>query len=181
MPLNTTETQNLHTEIFEDYKARLEELDKAKNEEQEEPFERSFLHNAIYLHRLWFEQLEGRAEEMRSSPLLDEILSRRDSDVATFKQWMNGFAEAAKPSGWAVWGWAHSLKTFVGFPVRGHDESVPLGVSPLLVIDCFEHSWIRDFDLDFDAYLETFWSNLNWDVIEQRHHELASLFGYGVK
>ena len=181
MALHEADTQKIHQEIFENYKERLEKLDSDENEEQEEPFERSFLHNAIYLHRLWFEQLEGQSDDNTSSPLLDEILKRRDSDLATFKTWLNEFAEIAKPNGWAVWGWANSLKTFVGFPIRGHDESVPLGVTPLLIIDCWEHSWIRDFDLDFDAYLDKFWQSLNWEVIEQRHHELAGLFGYGVK
>jgi Fe-Mn family superoxide dismutase len=181
MALNTPETQNIHQELYQNYKERLEELEKAKDEEQEEPFERSFLHNAIYLHRLWFEQLEGRAEDKISSPLLDEILSRRESDLPTFKRWMNEFALAAKPNGWAIWGWAHSLKTFVGFPMRGHDESVPLGVTPMLVIDCWEHSWLSDFNLEFDEYLDAVWNNINWDVIEQRHHDLAGLFGYGVK
>lgn len=181
MSLHSTEAQKVHEELYENYKERLEELEKDDDEEQEEPFERSFLHNAIYLHRLWFEQLEGKAENTNSSPLLDEILKRRDSDLNTFKRWMNSFAEAAEPNGWAIWGWAHSLKTFVGFPIRGHDESVPLGVTPLIVIDCWEHSWLSDYELDFDAYLEDFWSNINWDTVEQRHHELAGLFGYGVK
>lgn len=181
MTLHTKETETLHKELEENYKKRLEELEKMKDDEQEEPFERSFLHNAIYLHRLWFEQLEGKSEESDSSPLLDEILKRRDSDLPTFKDWMNSFAEAAKPNGWAVWGWAHSLKTFVGFPIRGHDQDVPLGVTPLLVIDCWEHSWLSDFNLEFDKYLDMVWHNMNWDVIEQRHHELAGLFGYGVK
>ncbi len=181
MELHTDETQKVHTKLFEDYKTRLEELEKMEDEEKEEPFERSLLHNAIYLHRLWFEQLEGRSEDMDSSPLLDEILSRRDSDLGTFQEWMNDFAHAAKPNGWAVWGWAQSLKTFVGFPLRGHDDSVPLGVIPLIVIDCWEHAWLADFELEFDQYLSEFWASMNWDVIEQRHHELAGLFGYGVK
>lgn len=181
MAIHEPNTLKLHQELFEGYKKRLDELDKMKEEEQEEPFERSFLHNAIYLHRLWFEQFEGKPEEINSSPLLDEILKRRESDMSTFKRWMNGFADAAQPNGWAVWGWAHSLKTFVGFPMRGHDESVPLGITPMIVIDCWEHSWFGDFDLDFNAYLEKVWSEINWDIIEQRHHELAGLFGYGVK
>lgn len=179
MKLNSLEVHKIHTELYENYKERLEELEKLDNEEQEEPFERSFLHNAIYLHRLWFEQLDGSSED--TSPLLDEILSRRDSNLSTFKTWMNSFAESAKPNGWAVWGWANSLKTFVGFPIRGHDESIPLGVTPLLVIDCWEHSYITNFGLDFDVYLEKFWSTINWNVIEERHHDLAVMFGYGVK
>lgn len=181
MPLNSNETKKIHEELYANYKERLEYLEKEKDEEQEEPFERSLLHNAIYLHRLWFEQFEGKSEDQSSSPLLDEILSRRDSDLSTFKSWMNEFAEAAQPNGWAIWGWAHSLKTFVGFPIRGHDDSVPLGVTPMIVIDCWEHSWIGDFQLEFDNYLEAVWNEMNWGVIEQRHHELAGLFGYGVK
>jgi Fe-Mn family superoxide dismutase len=183
MGLNSQETKKIHVELFEGYKQRLELLEKGSDddEEQEEPFERSFLHNAIYLHRLWFEQLEGRSEEMKSSPLLDEILERRDSDLSTFKTWMNEFAQAASPGGWAVWGWAHSLKTFVGFPIRSHDEAVPLGVTPLLVIDCWEHACIMDFGLDFDSYLDMVWAEMNWEAIEQRHQELAGMFGYGVK
>lgn len=180
MAIHEEDTLKLHKELFENYKERLEEVDKADDDEQEEPFERSFLHNAIYLHRLWFEQTEGKSAEDKS-PLLEEILGRRDSDMSTFRTWMNGFAEAAKPNGWAVWGWAQSLKTFVGFPMRGHDADVPLGVTPLIVIDCWEHSYIGDFGLDFDAYLTKVWSEMNWEVIEQRHHELAGLFGYGVK
>jgi Fe-Mn family superoxide dismutase len=179
MALTNNDTKRLHEEIAENYKERLESLEKKDRDEQEEPYERSLLHNAIYLHRLWFEQ-EGETEE-NSSPLLDEILSRRDSDTATFKEWMNEFASVAQPNGWAIWGWAHSLKTFVGFPIRGHDESIPLGVTPLIVIDCWEHAWMADFDLDFEAYLEQFWANINWNIIEQRHHELARMFGYGVK
>lgn len=181
MPLNSADIQKIHEELYEKYKLRLEELEKNDDEEQEEPFERSFLHNALYLHRLWFEQLEEKSESSISSPLLDEILERRDSDLHTFKNWMNEFAQAAQPNGWAIWGWAHSLKTFVGFPIRSHDDSVPIGVTPMLVIDCWEHAWIGDFKLEFDEYLGMVWHNMNWDVIEQRHHALAGLFGYGVK
>jgi len=180
--VQSKETEALHKEIVEDYKTRLKTLEDAKDsdEEQEEPFERSLLHNAIYLHRLWFEQIESKAKDT-SSPLLEEILKRRESDMATFKSWVSDFAHAAQPHGWAIWGWAHSLKTFVGFPIRGLDDSVPLGVTPLLAIDCFEHSYIFDFKNDFDMYLEAVWQQINWDVIEKRHHELATLFGYNLK
>ena len=179
MALTNKDTLGVHNEILEAYKERLEVLEKEDNDEQEEPYERSFLHNAIYLHQLLFEQ-DGKTEDM-SSPLLDEILGRRDSDMGTFKTWMNDFASTAKPNGWAIWGWAHSLKTFVGFPIRSNDECVPLGVTPLIVIDCWEHAWMLDYELDFEAYLDQTWSNMNWNVIEQRHHELARLFGYGMK
>jgi len=178
--IHSEEVDKIHKELYADYKDRLEELEKQKDEEQEEPFERSFLHNAIYLHRLWFEQYESSAEDTES-PLLIEILKRRESDLKTFQTWMSEFAEAAMPNGWAVWGWSYSLKTFVGFPVRSHDDSVPFGVSPLLVIDCWEHSYIQDHGMNSDEYLDAVWRNMNWKIIDERHHELTTLFGYNLK
>ena len=180
MRLHGSPTEKLHLELQQQYKDRLATLEEKKDTEAEEPFERSFLHNAIYLHDLWFEQLSA-GPDRTEAPLLVEILKRRDSDLGTFQQWINGFARAARPHGWAVWGWSHSLKTFVGFPVKSHDDKVPFGVHPILVVDCWEHSFIKDFDLDFDQYLDTFWRDLNWQTIENRHQELAYLLGFHIK
>lgn len=184
MKLHTNETAELHQEIAQAYKDRLNHLENedeaGEDEEKEEPFERSFLHNAIYLHALWFEQLSG-SKEQTESPLLEEILERRESNLDTFMRWMNGFARDARPHGWAIWGWSNPLNTFVGFPIKSHDDKVPLGVQPILVIDVWEHSYIADFGTDLDGYLDKFWKEINWDVIEQRHHDLASQLGYDIK
>lgn len=182
MKLHSAETLQVHKNILEGYKKRLGEIESFSEEEEElnTSFERSFLHNAIYLHTLWFEQFETTKEDTKA-PLLEEILQRRDSDMNAFQKWLSGFAQDAKPHGWAIWGWSHSVKTFVGFPISSHDEYVPLGVVPLLVIDCWEHSYINDYSTDFTAYLEDFWKMVNWEKIDERHHELAAMFGFDIK
>ena len=180
MRLHDAPTEKLHLELLQQYKDRLEAVEAKDETEAEEPFERSFIHNAIYLHDLWFEQLADGPDKTEA-PLLVDLLKRRESDLGTFQQWMNGFARAARPHGWAVWGWSQSLKTFVGFPIKSHDDKVPLGCTPILVIDCWEHSYIEDFGLDFDQYLDTFWRDINWQAIENRHQELAYLLGFHVK
>lgn len=179
MRLHSAETEKIHKELLEGYKERLGEIEEFKAEEEEKntSFERSYLHNAIYLHTLWFEQLESNTENTRS-PLLEEILERRESDIDTFQKWMTRFAMDAKGHGWAIWGWSNPLKTFVGFPIMSHDEGVPLGVTPILVIDCWEHSYLIDFELDFKQYIDKFWADLNWNIIETRHQELAKLLGF---
>lgn len=182
MRLHGKETEKLHLGLSETYKKRLGEIEEFDDDEEEKntSFELSYLHNAIHLHTLWFEQLEDTKEDTES-PLLEEILDRRDSDIVTFQRWMNGFANDAKGHGWAIWGWSYPLKTFVGFPVTGHDEGVPFGVVPLLVIDCWEHSYQIDFELNFGEYLDKFWREINWTKIEQRHTELAHLLGFNIK
>jgi len=182
MRLHTKETAETHLTLLENYKNRLGQLEdfKENQEEKETPFERSFLHNAILLHELWFEQLEDTKEDTKA-PLLEEILARRESDLSTFQDWLGEFAHAASPHGWVVWGWSHTLKTFVAFPIKSHDENVPLGITPLLVIDCWEHSYITDYGIQFHEYLTQFWHDLNWDVIDRRHKELATMYGYDLK
>jgi len=182
MRLHSQKTEKLHKELLDTYKRRLGAIEDFDNKEEEKntSYERTFIHNAIYLHNLWFEQLDG-AKEKTSSPFLEEILKRRESNLNAFMTWMNGFAKDGNPHGWAVWGWSYPEKTFVGFPIEGHDIAVPLGIAPLLVIDCWEHSYINDFGLNFDGYLDKFWNELNWDKIEERHQELAQLFGFNIK
>jgi len=183
MTLHSKEVAELHKEIHQGYKNRLEVLEKEdeEDEEREEPFERSFLHNAIYLHNLWFDQLEKSSSNNNKSPLLEEILAARESNISSFEEWLSKFALRAKPNGWAIWGWSYPLKTFVGFPIVAHDQCVPLGVTPILVIDCWEHSYQNDFGNDFKAYLDQFWRNLNYEVIESRHQELARLLGFNIR
>jgi len=180
MMLHKPATEKLHLDLLDGYKQRLNHIEDTEREEKEEPFERSFLHNAIYLHNMWFEQLEDHKNDTES-PLLEEILKRRDSNLSTFQKWMNDFARDAKPNGWAIWAWSQTLKTFVGFPIKSHDDKVPVGIIPILVIDCWEHAYQLDYQNDFDSYLDQFWKDINWDVIEARHHELATLLGYGIK
>jgi Fe-Mn family superoxide dismutase len=180
--LHSPHTEEIHKQLLEGYKERLGEIEDFEGDEEEEntSFERSFLHNAIYLHNLWFEQLDGEQEETEA-PFLEEILEKRESNLNTFMRWMNSFAKDAKPNGWAIWGWSYAQKSFVGFPVKGHDDGVPLGVTPLIVIDCWEHSYLEDYGLEFESYLEAFWRDINWDKIDQRHKELATLFGFNIK
>lgn len=181
MMLHKSLTEKLHIDLVDGYKHRLHQIEDTEREEKEEPFERSFLHNAILLHNMWFEQLEDHDTYNTGSPLLEEFLKRRESNLSTFQKWMNGFALNAKPNGWAIWAWSQPLKTFVGLPIKGHDVSVPVGILPLLVIDCWEHAYQIDYQNDFDSYLDQFWKDINWGVIESRHHELATLLGYGIK
>lgn len=179
MAFISEKSNKIHIALVDEYKNRLEHLEETEVTEKEEPFERSLLHNTMLLHNLWFEQIKFESK-LKSSPLLDEILERRESDLGTFKNWLSKFAHAARPCGWAIWGWSNTLKTFVGFPIRGYDDATPLGVIPILVIDCWEHSYLYDYE-NFDTYLDQFWKMIDWQVIETRHQELAKMFGYGIK
>ena len=44
----------------------------------------------------------------------------------------------------------------------------PPGCNPILVLDVFEHAFITDYGLKRADYIEAFFKNVKWDVVEKR-------------
>ena len=44
----------------------------------------------------------------------------------------------------------------------------PAGCTPLLVLDVFEHAFMIDYGLKRADYIEAFFKNINWGVVESR-------------
>jgi Fe-Mn family superoxide dismutase len=50
-----------------------------------------------------------------------------------------------------------------------HHIGVPSGFKPILVMDVWEHAYLLDYrPSERNKYIEAFFSNINWDVIQQR-------------
>lgn len=49
-----------------------------------------------------------------------------------------------------------------------HDAGFPVGASPLLAMDVFEHADIHDYGMDRSAYVQAFMNTIDWRVVERR-------------
>lgn len=49
-----------------------------------------------------------------------------------------------------------------------HDAGFPVGASPHLVMDVFEHAHIHDYGMNRSAYVQAFMNAIDWRVIERR-------------
>jgi Fe-Mn family superoxide dismutase len=49
-----------------------------------------------------------------------------------------------------------------------HDAGFPVGASPLLVMDVFEHAYIHDYGMNRSAYVQVFMNAIDRRVIERR-------------
>jgi Fe-Mn family superoxide dismutase len=56
-----------------------------------------------------------------------------------------------------------------------HQEGIPAGFKPLLVMDVWEHAFMRDYKAtEKKLYVEAFLRNVNWQVVQRRlEHEGA--------
>ena len=52
--------------------------------------------------------------------------------------------------------------------VNEHDVGHPAGCQPLLILDVFEHAFFTDYGLKRADYIEAFFKNIDWIVVESR-------------
>ena len=123
--------------------------------------------NAVYLHELFFANCF-----YPNSELYQESLSyiRISSDWGNFDSWMSEFmaCAASARNGWVVLGYSLYLKKMINVFIDGHDGNVPFGIIPVIVIDMWEHAYVRDYGTDKKAYLSAMMGEINWEVVEER-------------
>lgn len=128
--------------------------------------EETRLLNAVYLHDLFFENSFDQASELFSDMSINMAIQR---DFGTLEKWVASVIDCAiscQP-GWVVMGWNKMLKRFVLTTVVGHDNSVQIGMIPVLVIDMWEHSY-RDYMMDKKEYVKAILGQINWEVVDKR-------------
>ena len=121
----------------------------------------------MVLHEYYFENLAAKG---RGSPSSDfkQVLER---SFDGFANWKAAFAAVGEMRGV---GWAILYQD----PVTGklsnhwialHQDGVPSGFKPLLVMDVWEHAFLLDYKpAERAKYIEAFFNNVDWDSVHRR-------------
>lgn len=130
--------------------------------------------NATYLHELYFANCFDINSELFQDFDAFVWLAR---DWGTFDAWMKDFMAAALSarSGWVICGYSMFLKRLINVVVDSHDQGVPVGLIPLIVIDMWEHAYVRDYGADKKAYLTAMMRQINWEVVEDRFDRVSRI------
>jgi Fe-Mn family superoxide dismutase len=57
-----------------------------------------------------------------------------------------------------------------------HQDGVPAGFKPLLVMDVWEHAFMRDYKAtEKSKYVEAFFRNIDWQAVEHRLREESAV------
>jgi len=120
--------------------------------------------NGMRLHELYFDNLGNAAGP---SDGLKLVLARDFGSFDSFKERFLAVG-AMRGIGWTIlYQDGVSGRLFISW-VNEHDVGHLAGSKPLLVMDCFEHAFMLDYGLKRAAYLDAFWRNLNFKVVEER-------------
>jgi Fe-Mn family superoxide dismutase len=60
------------------------------------------------------------------------------------------------------------LDRYVNTVIDLHSDSVMVGLYPVIVMDCWEHSYYKDYLKNRKAYVFAMMKELNWNVIDTR-------------
>lgn len=135
---------------------------------------RSFEFDGMRLHELYFEQLEGSSTPLTPSGPLAKQFEAEYHKPEYFLEMFKMIAMMRGP-GWAMLYWDPVAKQFMtgfsGEQHQGHFVTLPI----VLALDVWEHAYLLDYGAAGKGnYLDAFFKNLNWSVVEQRFDALSS-------
>jgi len=123
--------------------------------------------NGMRLHEYYFENL---AKEPRGIDQNSELHKKIFSEFGSYEAWEKDFRAmlAMRGIGWVVLYHDAQADRLFNVWVNEHDVGHFAGATPLLVMDVFEHAYIRDYSIKRADYIEVFMKNIDWNVAEQR-------------
>lgn len=131
----------------------------------------SFEYNGMRNHEVYFASLEGGAKPLGSGALKEKI----EKTWGPFGEWLarfKGFAAATRGIGWAVlWYDPKSDRLLTSWIDEQHYGELN-GCTMILGLDMWEHSYVADYQPSGKKnYIEDFFANLNWSMIEKNFEE----------
>ena len=128
-----------------------------------------FEYNGMILHEYYFENLRrGGEPKPPAGSGLAQALGQAYGGVA---QWAKDFQAIGEMRGvgWVVLFQDPVTDQVSNLWITLHEEGVPAGFKPLLVMDVWEHAFMRDYTVtERKKYVEAFFRNIDWALVERR-------------
>ena len=163
---------NKRNEIME----RLGELDVASanqvySEVRALKVDLSFAIGGIKNHEIYFDHLGGEGGDP-DGPMRDLLVR----DFGSFQDWrsdLKATGMAGRGWAWTAYDWDEGrLFNYVG----DAQNTFPIwNATPLVALDVYEHAYFLDFQTDRASYIEAFFANLDWNVVDDwaRQYQIA--------
>ena len=152
-------------------------LNNAEHSEIQRRF--GFEYNGMVLHEYYFGALKSGVDLPSSSSLKSKL----SEDFGGFERWKKQFIEMGKMRGvgWVVLNYDTLSKRLNNFWITDHEIGNVAGFVPILAMDVWEHAYVLDYGsssaagVGRAAYLDTYFRNVDWNVVEQRLSQALTL------
>lgn len=176
------ETIESHYKLYEGYVAKRNEIlgklaevdlsgaNGTYSELRELKVELTFAVGGIKNHELYFEHLGGDGGNPGGA--VADLIARDFGGADAWRADLRATALAARGWAWTAYDWDEGrLFNYIGdaqntFPVWN--------ATPLVALDVYEHSYFLDYRTDRGSYIDAFFENLDWGVVNEW------VAGYGI-
>jgi superoxide dismutase, Fe-Mn family len=185
------ETLELHFKLYEGYvkgtntlTAQIAGILKDGNIDQEETPAYSeltrrlgFEYNGMVLHEFYFDNL-ARGSDAQAARRFRE---QAEASFGSFERWKTDFAGigSMRGVGWAICYQNPTNGRLSNHWITLHEHGNVAGFRPILVMDVWEHAYLLDHGTERAKYVEAFFANIDWRVVEGRLGRAADLKGVG--
>ena len=124
-------------------------------------------YGGMILHEYYFENLAPKGKGKPSAQLTKAL----EDTFGSFETWKADFMAVGgtRGVGWAVLFRDPITGRMTNQCITLHEQGVPAGYSPILVMDAWEHAFLLDYKPSERAkYIEAFFSNVNWEEVGER-------------
>jgi Fe-Mn family superoxide dismutase len=128
----------------------------------------SFEFNGIRNHEIYFAALEGGAKTLGDKSALKKAIADTYGSLENFITGFKGTAATTRGIGWNVLWYDRKDNRLLASWVDEQHLGQLQDCAVILGIDMWEHSYVADYQPSGKKqYVEDFFANLNWEVIEK--------------
>jgi Fe-Mn family superoxide dismutase len=124
-------------------------------------------YGGMVLHEYFFDNLAPKGKGKPSAALTKAF----EDTFGSFEAWKADFVAVGglRGVGWAVLYRDPVTGRMTNQWITLHEQGVPAGYCPILVMDEWEHAFLLDYKpSERGKYIEAFFSNVNWDEVAER-------------
>lgn len=125
--------------------------------------ELTFAFGGILNHEIYFGHLGGKGGEPTGK--LMEQIQKDFGSFEAYKKDMKATAIAARGWVWTAWNYRENrLFNYIG----DAQNTYPVWMgAPIVALDTYEHAYFMDFGSARAKYIDAFFENMNWEVVEK--------------
>lgn len=171
----SAEMLKTHTELYDGYVAKTNEIQKKVDEADKSKANQSFSEfgelkrqetfsvNGMKLHEVYFNHLKKGGSEM-SGPL-KEMIEKDYGSVEAWKEEMVATGIASR--GWAILAFDWTDMRLHIYGQDAHNVGAVWNASPLIAIDVYEHAYFLDYGKSRGEYLDACFANMDYEAVNE--------------
>lgn len=123
--------------------------------------------DGMRMHELYFGNMTKDETELGAESML---MKKMTESFGSAEAALLNFVATGKMRGigWVVMSYDAVADKLFNVWVNEHDVGHLVGTTPVLVMDCFEHAYIRDYGIKRADYIEAFMEAIDWKTANER-------------